>query len=587
MAATAPTDLLHVLLATRDAGYRDELLARLAGTGLTVVPVDGPEGLARAASAHRCALALVDARAEQGLDWCRAIPRAQELPLLPLIALVPGSSSALARAAGATDWADPGSDGATIADRVRSALAQHSAQVELVHLRQVLERGPRNSQGDPQPSLPDREQFLEHMDQMLEKAQPPHDTLVVACINLDIESALLRAPSARPFVLACTAQRIKHCIRDRDTLGAVSGRSSDVALAHIEGVQFALLVPGLVRPHDAYKIARRLQDALVVPLAYENVELEFRCSIGLAVSSADGERPEALLQAAQSAERLARAEERGGVRFHTQAMNTTAMERLTLETSLRAALEQRQLSLHYQPKIDIQSGAITGFEALARWKHPELGMVSPGQFIPVAEETGLIVELSEFVLEEACREAKRWRDEGLPRVRVAVNISGVHFRAGNLEDLVRDTLQRTGLDADALELELTESVLLQKTDTAVARLRSLKAMGVHLSIDDFGTGYSSLSYLKRFPVDTLKIDQSFIREVTTDPEDAAITTSIILMGKSLKLKIVAEGVETESQLQFLRVLECDEVQGFLFGRPMPQEEARALLRRELTRAPRA
>jgi EAL domain-containing protein (putative c-di-GMP-specific phosphodiesterase class I)/GGDEF domain-containing protein len=578
MGSYSPTDPLHVLLATRDAQFREDVLARLAGTGLQVVPVDGPEALAREASAHRCALALVDARGQHGLEWCRAIPRNQELPLLPLIALIPGSESALARGAGATDWTEPESDGVTIADRVHSALAQHSAQLELVHLRQVLERGPGSGR-DAQPSLPDREQFLEQMQSLLSKAQPPHDTLVVVSVNLDLERALQLAPSARPFVLACTAQRIKHCIRDRDMLGAVAARASDVTLAHIEDVQFALLLPGLVRPHDAYKVARRLQEALTVPLAYENAELEFRCSIGLAVTQHDGLEPEVLLQAAQAAEHLARIEDRGGVRFHSLSMNTTALERLTLEASLRTALEQRQLCLHYQPKIDIQTGAITGFEALARWNHPQLGMVSPGQFIPVAEETGLIVELSEFVLDEACREAQRWRDEGLPHVRVAVNISGVHFRSGNLTQLVRDTLERTRLPADALELELTESVLLQKTDVAVARLRSLKEMGVHLSIDDFGTGYSSLSYLKRFPIDTLKIDQSFVREVTTDPEDAAITTSIILMGKSLRLKIVAEGVETESQLQFLRVLECDEAQGFLFGRPMPPAEARALLAR--------
>jgi len=579
MGSQSPSLPLHVLLATRDARFRDSLLARLANTGLQVIPVDGPEALAREASAHRCALALVDARAEDGLEWCRSIPRHQELPLLPLIALIGGAQSARARESGATDWADPDSDGASIADRVHSALAQHSAQVELLHLRQLLERGPWLGRGETQASLPDRAQFLEQMARLMAKAQPPNDTLVVVCLNLDLDRALQQSPSARPFVLACTAQRIKHCIRDRDMLGAISVRAADVSIAHLEDVRFALLLPGLVRPHDAYKVARRLQDALTTPLAYENSELEFCCSIGLSVSQHDGLEPEVLLQAAQAAERLARNDPRASVRFHTQSMNTTALERLTLESSLRAAVEQRQLFLHYQPKIDIVTGSITGFEALARWNHPQLGIVSPGQFIPVAEETGLIVELSEYLLEEACREAKRWQDEGLPPVRVAFNISGVHFRAGNLTKLVRDTLERTGLPASALELELTESILLQKTDVAIARLRDLKDMGVQLSIDDFGTGYSSLSYLKRFPVDALKIDQSFIRDVTTDPEDAAITTSILLMGKSLKLKIVAEGVETESQLQFLRVLECDEAQGFLFGRPMPASEARALLAR--------
>jgi EAL domain-containing protein (putative c-di-GMP-specific phosphodiesterase class I)/GGDEF domain-containing protein len=575
-------DRLQVLLATRDARFREDVLARLEGLGLEVVPVESPEALAREASARRSSLALVDARAEHGLEWCRAIPRDQELPLLPLIALIDACDSARARGAGATDWAAPESDGATIADRVRSAQSQHSAQLELVHLRQVLERGPWINTGELQPGLPDREQLLERMEHLLARGQPPQDSLVVLCVDLDLERALARAPSARPFVLACTAQRIKQCIRDRDTLGSLSTRVIDVSLAHIADVQFALLLPGLVRPHDAYKVARRLQQALKQPLSYEQVELEFDCSIGLAVSQHDGLKAEVLLQAAQAAERLARSEGRGGVRFHTHAMNASALERLTLETSLRDALEQRQICLHYQPKIDIPSGRITGFEALARWNHPELGMVSPGLFIPVAEETGLIVELFEFVLEEACSEARRWRDEGLPGVRVAVNLSGVNFRAANLLELVQSTLQRTGLPADGLELELTESVLLHKADVAIERLNSLREMGVRLSIDDFGTGYSSLSYLKRFPVDAIKIDQSFIREVDTDLEDAAITTSIILMGKSLKLKIVAEGVETESQLDFLRVLECDEAQGFLFGRPMPPAEARALLARSRT-----
>jgi EAL domain-containing protein (putative c-di-GMP-specific phosphodiesterase class I)/GGDEF domain-containing protein len=520
---------------------------------------------------------LVDARAEQGLDWCRAIPRVQELPLLPLVALVTGAQSCRAREAGATEWTAPDSDGATIAERVRSALAQHAVQLELAHLRQVVESGLWTGSGGAQANLPDRAQFLACMERLLEKAQPPQDTLVVMCINLDLERTQACPASARPFVIDRTVQRIRQCIRDRDILGAFSARADDISFALIEGVQLALLLPGLVRPHDAYKVARRLQDALTEPLTHEDAELEFCCSIGLAISQHDGLRPEGLLQASQAAERIARAGERGGVRFHTPSMNTSALERLTLESSLRQALDRRELCLHYQPKIEIATGTITGFEALARWKHPELGMVSPGQFIPVAEETGLILPLSAFVLEEACREARRWRDEGLPAVRVAVNISGVHFGAADLTELVRETLARTGLPADALELELTESILLQKTGVAVARLRSLKAMGVHLSIDDFGTGYSSLSYLKRLPVDSLKIDQSFVREVTTDPEDAALTTSIILMGKSLKLKIVAEGVETESQLEFLRVLECDEAQGFLIGRPMPAAEARALL----------
>jgi EAL domain-containing protein (putative c-di-GMP-specific phosphodiesterase class I) len=258
-------------------------------------------------------------------------------------------------------------------------------------------------------------------------------------------------------------------------------------------------------------------------------------------------------------------------------MNASAFERMTLETDLRDAIERRELLVYYQPKVEISSGTVVGMEALLRWQHPELGMVSPAQFIPIAEETGLIIPIGEYVLREACAQSKRWQEQGLRPIRMAVNLSTVQFRDPDLLKMVTRVLRTTGLAPDHLELELTESVLLQRADSTVATLQSLKRMGVHLAIDDFGTGYSSLSYLKRFPIDSLKIDQSFIREVTTNPEDVAITTSIILMGRSLKLRVVAEGVESPSQLALLKVLECDEAQGYLFSRPAPASDMEKLL----------
>jgi diguanylate cyclase len=256
---------------------------------------------------------------------------------------------------------------------------------------------------------------------------------------------------------------------------------------------------------------------------------------------------------------------------------------LTLETSLRRALERKELTVYYQPRVEIRTFRIVGFEALLRWKHPDLGFVSPAQFIPLAEETGLIGPIGEWVLREACRQNREWQDAGLPQVRVAVNLSSMQFAQPTLQEIVRAALDDAKLEAQWLELELTESTVMRDAGAAVATLARLKSAGLHLSIDDFGTGYSSLAYLKRFPIDALKIDQSFIRDSTSNPDDAAIVTSIILMARSLRLGVIAEGVETESQLSFLRILQCDEVQGYLFSPPLSATKARAMLEQGVQR----
>jgi EAL domain-containing protein (putative c-di-GMP-specific phosphodiesterase class I) len=264
-------------------------------------------------------------------------------------------------------------------------------------------------------------------------------------------------------------------------------------------------------------------------------------------------------------------------------MNTATFESLTLEASLRRALEREELTVFYQPKIEIATNKIIGMEALVRWQHPELGMVSPAQFIPIAEETGLIIPIGEFVLRKAVEDNKKWQSMGLEPIRMAVNLSSIQFRRPDLFDTVIGVLEDYRMDPEWLELEITESILLKNVEATISTLHRLKRAGIHLSIDDFGTGYSSLSYLKRFPVDTLKIDQSFIREVTSNADDASITTSIILMGHSLKLRVIAEGVETKSQLAFLRVLECDEVQGYYFSAPVPYEQATKLIESALAK----
>jgi EAL domain-containing protein (putative c-di-GMP-specific phosphodiesterase class I) len=265
-------------------------------------------------------------------------------------------------------------------------------------------------------------------------------------------------------------------------------------------------------------------------------------------------------------------------RFFTEDMNAQSVERLTLESSLRSALAKEQLFLMYQPQMDIATGRITGLEALLRWQHPELGLVSPDRFIRIAENSGLIVPIGEWVLRTACSQARKWQDEGIPAVSVAVNVSAVQFRQESFGEVIRKVLRETGLAPQYLELELTESLLLGNADVTLSVLKELKSMGVTLAIDDFGTGYSSFSYLKKFPVSKLKIDRSFVRDVAANPDDAAITAAIISMAKSLYLKVIAEGVEDEAQMSFLRAHQCDEIQGYYFSKPLAVDKVAGKLR---------
>jgi EAL domain-containing protein (putative c-di-GMP-specific phosphodiesterase class I)/FixJ family two-component response regulator len=310
----------------------------------------------------------------------------------------------------------------------------------------------------------------------------------------------------------------------------------------------------------------------------EGHELYVTCSIGIALFPKDGEDTQTLLKNADTALYRAKDLGRNNCQFYAAEMNVKALERLMLENSLRHALDRDEFRLHYQPRVDLRTGEITGMEALVRWQHPELGLIPPARFIPVAEESGLIVPLGEWVLREACAQNKAWQRSGLRTVIVAVNLSARQFREQDLVAVVTRILKETDLDPAYLELELTESLIMQNVEAVIATLTRLKAMGVRFSIDDFGTGYSSLSYLKRFPIDMLKIDQSFVRDITTDPDDAAIAKTIISMAHDLQLRVIAEGVETEEQKSFLHLRHCDEMQGFFFSRPVPSEEFEVMLR---------
>jgi len=354
-------------------------------------------------------------------------------------------------------------------------------------------------------------------------------------------------------------------------------RASDT-VARLSGDEFVILLMGLKQQQDIARVAQAVLDSFVAPFEVEERKLHLTASVGVSVYPDDGDNAMEILKNAGAA--MVRAKEQGGncFQFYTQEMGVHVQTRVALEHALHRAVEQQEFELHYQPKVDLQSGQITGVEALIRWRDPELGMVPPDRFIPLAEETGLILPIGEWVLRTACRQAQAWHAAGHAQMSMAVNLSARQFRQQDVAALVRQILSETGLAPHYLELELTESLFMKDGEAVIKMLREIKAIGVTLALDDFGTGYSSLSYLRRFPIDVVKIDRSFINDVTESAEDASLTKAIIAMGRSLNMKTVAEGVETEAQLKFLINHQCDAIQGYYFSRPLPADALTELLR---------
>jgi diguanylate cyclase (GGDEF)-like protein/PAS domain S-box-containing protein len=368
-------------------------------------------------------------------------------------------------------------------------------------------------------------------------------------------------------LLQSVAGRLVECVRNADT---VSRQGGD---------EFVVLLSEMDRLEDAAVMARRMLQAVAKVHVLEQHDLHVSASIGVSVFPEDGLDTDTLIKNADTAMYQAKEQGRQSYRFFTPAMNVRAVERQFIEENLRSALDRQEFAVHYQPKIDLKTGRCSGVEALARWTHPIRGAIPPGQFIPVAEDCGLILPIGHWVLRESCKQAKAWMDAGVALPTVAVNISAMEFRAPHFLEGVFAVLKETGLNPSALELELTESVLMKHADSTGAILKALKAEGIHLAVDDFGTGYSSLSYLGRFPIDTLKIDQSFVRQISSTSDQTSLVTAVISMGRSLDLLVVAEGVETQEELSFLLDQRCDEAQGNYFSRPVPPEQIAGLLAR--------
>jgi diguanylate cyclase (GGDEF)-like protein/PAS domain S-box-containing protein len=433
--------------------------------------------------------------------------------------------------------------------------------------RAISMRMTHSAQHDVVTNLPNRMLLNDRITQAISLASRQRRCIAVLFLDLDrfkyINDSLGHAVGDQ--LLQSVSKRLLAGVRGSDT---VSRQGGD---------EFVILLSEIAHPEDAGTSAKKILQLLAASHTIDSHDLHIAGSIGISIYPQDGEDAETLIKSADTAMYHAKESGRNNCQFFRSDMNQKAVERQSLESSLRGALERKEFLLHYQPKVDLRTREITGVEALIRWQHPERGLIPPSQFVPIAEDSGLIIPIGQWVLREACRQGRAWLDAGLSFKHLSINVSAVEFRHKDFVECVRTILAETGLEARYLDLELTEGVLMEDAESTISVLRDLKTLGVGLAVDDFGTGYSSLSYLQQFPIDVLKIDQSFIDQVSAGSNKLAIVSAIIDMGKNLKQRVIAEGIETQAQLAFLQNLHCAEGQGFLFSPPIPASQFAELL----------
>ena len=441
------------------------------------------------------------------------------------------------------------------------------SQYDVTETRDAQEALRHLATHDPLTGLPNRALLHDRLQRMMAAAQRHNSQIWVVLLDLDrfkfFNDSL--GHKAGDAFLKIVAERLQHVLRQTDTV------------ARLGGDEFILLLSEQPGTRLNFVLLDRIAHAVGQGILFEQKEFFLNCSMGVAAYPADGVDANALIERADLAMFQAKERGRGNYQFYTADMNDRALERLRIDNALRTALERGELLLHYQPQLDLSSGRVVGMEALLRWRHPDMGMVLPDRFIAVAEETGLIVPIGDWVLRTACRRVRALHDAGFEQMRVAVNLSARQFGHSELLASIEAALAGAGIAPRFLEIELTESLIMKDVDQAIHILNDLKRLGVTLSIDDFGTGYSSLAYLKRFPLDILKIDRSFVADVSADPDDAAIVASIISLAHNLRLKVIAEGVETGEQLAYLRRQGCDQMQGYYFSRPVEFDAVLALM----------
>jgi len=506
----------------------------------------------------------------------RALPQGRHVPVLMMTGLDDIASIDHAFEVGATDFITKPLNYTILGHRVRY----------LLRTMQAFESARRSKREihhlafyDALTNLPNRRLFGDRLLRAVESARRNSHLMGILFIDIDNFKRINDSfgHSIGDKLLRTVASQLLACLRRCDS---VSREADDeyMSVARLGGDEFTVLLTHLENAEDAARIAKRILDGVSVPFLLGDEEIVVTPSIGISIFPYDGNSVEELVKNADTAMFHAKANGKNNYQFYTNSMSATAFERLSMENAMRRGLGNDEFEVYYQPKIELASNRAVCLEALVRWHHPEMGLVSPADFIPLAEETGLIVPLGEWVLHTVCAQIKNRQVAGLDPLRIAVNLSACQFRQTMLRQQVRRILDNTGVAPEWLELELTESVIMDDIQTSSTILRELKSMGVGISMDDFGTGYSSLSLLKRLPLDTLKIDRSFVRDITTDADDAAIVDAVISLAHSLRLRVIAEGVETGEQLDFLNSRGCDEVQGYLFSRPLPVAGIEAWLR---------
>ena len=578
-------DQTHIIVIDDDPLIRLVVTMALQAVGITTSEaVSGEEGLQLFNEKGADAI-LLDVMMPDGMDGfavCakfRSLPEGQYTPILMMTGLEDMESINHAFKAGATDFITKPINIPLLGHRVRYMLRASQTTLSLVESEQRLYR---MAYFDNLTELPNRLFFKEHLQHMIALAQRQNLKLGVLFLDLDgfkrINDTL--GHHLGDLVLQATGERLRNSIRASDTLVRTGAALDGLAIARLGGDEFTVLLSTIERNEDAATVAERIRLNLAQPLIFGDHELYTTTSIGITIYPDDGQTADELLKNADLAMYYAKRSGGNMYRYFSAKMSETALQRLTLENQLRKAIERGELDLHYQPQLDVVTGKFCGLEALLRWDSHELGRISPAEFIPLAEETGLIVSIGEWVLRKACQQAKKLQDQNIPFNRMAVNVSAIQFLHKGFSSLVTKILAETGLKPNVLELELTESVLINDEDIVLNVLQSLKKIGVQLAIDDFGTGYSSLSRLKSFPIDRLKIDQGFVRNIEQDSDNAAIVVAVIAMAEGMDMKVIAEGVETDGQLAFLKNKRCNEVQGYLLSKPLPSAQIEEFLMKQ-------
>ena len=563
----------RVLVVDDDVTLRFMARQALEGSGFEVIEAgDGMEAQQRFAAGNPC-LVLLDVMMPKldGFATCAALREqieGEDVPILMMTGLDDVNSINRAYELGATDF---------ITKPINYVLLTHRVRYMLRAAEDIAERQRAEEQifnlafYDSVTGLPNRAYLNRHLGDVLSQAERHDRLFALLSVGIDnfgrVNDTLGR--DVGDAVLKVCAQRLIDCVRRSDYV--TRREDSESSVARLADDEFIVLLTEIKRAEDAGVVARRITESLARRYVIEDTEVYLTASTGISLYPENSGDEETLMRMAGATMHATKEQGGAAYQFYAEAMNSMAVERLELEGHLRRAVEGCEFELYYQPKVEFQSGLTIGLEALLRWDHPELGMISPADFIPLAEETGLIVPLGEWVIRTACQQSMQWRARGIAGLPMAVNLSPRQFKERNLPDIIQDALESSGLDPHLLEVELTEGILMEDTEASRAMLAKLKAMGLRIALDDFGTGYSSLSYLQRFPIVTLKIDRSFLQDIVDNPQSGAIVSAIISMSHSLNLMVVAEGVETEEQAKFLMAHECDGIQGYYFSRPLTSE----------------